>query len=198
MQAPWNVLSVQKNIIRCIERNIRLATAYFSQGMARRALRLTETVLRSKPTYLDIVEISKLYLEQGYIKRALDLLYPLEPITETSRIFYICTVKLWQIGEHKRCIEFLLNCVEKLPSCHLFKYHLGVIFLRHKKYNRAKQFFEYSLSMKPDYKPAQRCIKYVNSLAAVAKLPRNANQRNASTSPLLQQITDTDTKPLIA
>lgn len=180
-----------------VERSINLATAYFSQGMTRRALRLTETVLKSNPTYLDIVEISKLYLEHGYIKRALDLLGPLEPIKETSRIFYICTVKLWQIGEHRRCIDFLLNCIEKLPSCHLFKYHLGVIFLRHKKYERAKQFFEYSLKMRPDYKPAQRCIKYVNSLTTLVKLSGNEKQNDAIPSRTLG-LAETETKPWIA
>ncbi len=147
-----------------IERNINLATAYFSQGMRRRALKIAEGVLKSNPTYLDIVEISKLYMEHGYIRRALELLSPLEPITETARIFYICSVKLWQIGERKKCVDFLLKCINELPSCHLFEYHLGVLFLRRKKYDRAKQCFEKSLDNKSDYKPAVRCLEYVDSL----------------------------------
>lgn len=158
-----------------IERSVNLATAYFSQGMRRRALRITENVLKSNPTYLDIVEISKLYLEHGYIRRALELLSPLEPITETARVFYICSVRLWQIGERKKCVDFLMKCMAELPSCHLFEYHLGVLFLKKKKYDQAKHFFEKSIENKSDYKPAVRCLKYVNSLLRISGVESRRN-----------------------
>lgn len=147
-----------------IERTIKLASTYFANGKNRAALELTEDILNSSPSYLDMIKIADLYLEKGYVDRAYAILKLVNPIKETSRVYYLCTVRLWQKRQHKQCIDFLIHCINILPQCYLFQYHLGIIFLRAKRFDKAKKYILITLELNSDYEPAWRCLNYLESI----------------------------------
>jgi two-component system chemotaxis response regulator CheY len=148
-----------------INRSINLVREYLLQGKIRRAFEVVNHILKSKPTYLDLIEIANLYLGVGYLDEAYKILKILNPINDTAQVFYICCVKLWQKGARKTSLSLLKRCMNELPQNHLFLYYLGIIFLKKGKVQMANKYITKVLNINPNYKPAKRSMAYLKKLA---------------------------------
>lgn len=147
-----------------ISRSITLVREYLVRGKIRSALKLTNHILKSEPTYLDLIEIAKLYLGMGYLDRAYNILNVLDPIDDTAQFFYICCVKLWQNADRKKALILLRHCINVLPQNHLFLYHLGTIFLKKGKLQQANKCIRKVLDINPNYEPAKRTMAYLTRM----------------------------------
>ncbi|WP_289022372.1 response regulator [Desulfobacter postgatei] len=160
-----NFKMAQKHNPLNISRSIDLIREYLLQGKIRRALELVSHILKSQPTYLDLIEIASLYLGAGYLAEAYKILKVLNPIDDTARVFYICCVKLWQKGAHTSALHLLKHCIDELPKNHLFLYYLGSIFLKKGQFQLANKYIRKVLDIHPDYEPAKRSIVYLKKLS---------------------------------
>ncbi|CCK82202.1 response regulator [Desulfobacula toluolica] len=142
-------------------RSINLVREYLLQGKPKKALKIITHILKSNPTYLDLIEIANLYLGTGYLDRAYKILKFLKPINENAQIFYICCVKLWQKKAHKKSLNLLTHCINELPQNHLFLYYLGTIFLKKGALQLSHKYIRMALKINPDYEPGKRCIEYL-------------------------------------
>ncbi|EIM62573.1 response regulator [Desulfobacter postgatei] len=147
-----------------ISRSINLAREYLLQGKIRMAFELVNDILKSKPTYLDLINIANLYLGMGYLDEAYKILKILDPINDTAQVFYICCVKLWQKGARKSTLSLLSRCINKLPQNHLFLYYLGIIFLKKEKFLLANKYIMKALKINPNYEPAKRGMAYLKKI----------------------------------
>lgn len=159
-----NFKMAQKHNPLNISRSINLIREYLLQGKIRRALELVSHILKSKPTYLDLIEIANLYLGTGYLDEAYKILKVLDPIDDTARVFYICCVKLWQQGARKKALNLLKRCINVLPQNHLFLYYLGTIFLKKGEFQPASKYIRKVLDINPNYEPAKRSMAYLKKM----------------------------------
>jgi two-component system chemotaxis response regulator CheY len=145
------------------DRQLYIARSCLKRGEKKAASRILQKLIHEKPSYMTIINIGKMYLEYGYVKEAAKYLETLDPIMETAELFYMFTIRLWQIGKRNTCIRLLIKYMKKLPQCHFFSFHLGVIFMRKKQYKQAEILIQNSLEINPTYEPARKCLKMMRT-----------------------------------
>jgi tetratricopeptide (TPR) repeat protein len=145
------------------DRQLYIARSCLKRGEKKAASRILKKMISEKPSYMTIINIGKMYLEYGYVKEAAKYMETLDPIMETAELFYMLTIRLWQIGKQNKCIELLAKYMKILPQCHYFSFHLGVIFMRKKQYKQAEILLKNALEMNPTYEPARKCLQMMRS-----------------------------------
>lgn len=145
-----------------IDRSINLAQSFFLQDMIPKGKKIINSLCSSNLSYYDMIKIAELYLKNGFIADVSVFLDVLDPIKETAYVFYAYTVKLSQIGEHKKCLQCLTKYIKLLPDEYLFLFHIGIIFLKKGKNKQARTFFERVLTLNSGYAPAKRCLAMVS------------------------------------
>lgn len=145
------------------DRQMFIARNYLKRGDLATASDVLRKILNNKPTYMTIINIGKMYLEHGYVKEASKYMENINPIMETAELFYMFTIRLWQIGLKKKCVELLRQYINALPNCHYYYFHLGVILMRNKQYKKAERLIKRALEIDPDYEPARKCIEMIKS-----------------------------------
>lgn len=143
-----------------LEGHISLAELYFQEGDLIKANKLISSVMESKPSFLDMIEIGKLLLKFSPSKAGI-IFETIHPIEETEHLFLNYAAILSKQGKHKEGICILKKCVDQLPDSYTSYYQLGELYLKTKEFRKAEKCFKKILEMKPDYNLANDYLKKI-------------------------------------
>jgi len=142
-------------------RKIELGKVYVQLGLADEATEIFDAIVESNPTDLNLVEMGRVYLNSGEIRKAGKFLeQAADPIPETLEVFNKYAVKLRKIGEYEQAIQQYQKCLSLVPGNHVILYNLGRVYFEIGRYEEALAALEESIRSQP-METARRLLDYI-------------------------------------
>ena len=142
------------------EGSIALAELYFRQGEEKKAQTMINVIRTCNPSPLNLVQIGRLYLSYAP-EKAGEIFHQVYPIDETLDAFIAYANFLGKENRVRDSISILKKCVESLPESIVSYYNLGVMYLKIGNYDRAKNAFQKTLTLKPNYGLAEKYLAMI-------------------------------------
>ena len=142
-------------------RKIELGNVYVKLGLADEATEVFETIAESNPTDLNLVDMGKVYLNSGNIKKAGKFLEQAsDPIPETLEVFNKYSVELRKIGKYEGAIQQYLKCLSLVPGNPIILYNLGRVYFEIERNEEAIVALEECIKSEP-MESARRLLDYI-------------------------------------
>lgn len=143
------------------KRKIELGNVYVELGLADEATEIFDAIAKSNPTDLNLVDMGKVYLNSGNIKKAGKFLEQVvDPIPETIEVFNNYAVELRKIGEEEEAIQQYMKCLSLVPGNYVILYNIGRVYFEIGRYEEAIAALEESIESQP-MESARRLLDYV-------------------------------------
>jgi two-component system chemotaxis response regulator CheY len=145
------------------KRKIELADVYLKMNRSEEALEIFESVGKSEPTDLNLIDMGIVHLENGDIERAgLYLNKIQDPIPEAVPVFNNYGVELRRRGKLRKAVEQYKRCLKVKPSDPTILYNLGRAFFELEKFQEAQTVLEKSVRLRPIEK-TKKFLTYVKA-----------------------------------
>jgi tetratricopeptide (TPR) repeat protein len=142
-------------------RKIELGNVYVKLGLANEATEVFEAIAESNPTDLNLVDMGKVYLNSGNIKKAGKFLEQAsDPIPETLEVFNKYAVELRRIGKYEGAIQQYLKCLSLVPGNPIILYNLGRVYFEIERNEEAIVALEECIKSEP-MESARRLLDYI-------------------------------------
>jgi two-component system, chemotaxis family, chemotaxis protein CheY len=146
------------------DRKMDLARAYVSVGRIEEAEKVVNTVIGSKPTDLNLVDIAQLYLDMGELDKAGSYLkQTVDPIPETVSVFNNYAIALRKADRFEESAAIYKRCLEITPDSGILHYNLGFLLTRLGKLAEARKVLQKALNLHPEDLHAKALLEKVNS-----------------------------------
>jgi two-component system, chemotaxis family, chemotaxis protein CheY len=146
------------------DRKMNLARAYVSAGRVGDAERVIQSVLSSKPTDLNFIDIAQLYLDMGEVDKAgLCLEQAVDPIPETVGVFNTYAIALRKANRFEESENIYRKCLLIAPDSQAIHYNLGFLLSTLGKYTEAQKILQKALKLKPDDRHTKSLLEKVNA-----------------------------------
>ena len=142
-------------------RKIELGNVYVRLGLADEATEIFDVIVESNPTDLNLVDMGKVYLNSGNIKKAGKFLEQAsDPIPETLEVFNKYAVELRRIGKYEGAIQQYLKCLSLVPGNPIILYNLGRVYFEIERNEEAIVALEECIKSEP-MESARRLLDYI-------------------------------------
>jgi len=143
------------------KRKIELGNVYVQLGLADEATEIFDAIAKSNPTDLNLVDMGKVYLNSGNIKKVGKFLEQVvDPIPETIEVFNKYAVELRKIGEKEEAIQQYMKCLSIVPGNYVILYNLGRVYFEIDRYKEAIAALEESIKSQP-MESARKLLDYI-------------------------------------
>jgi two-component system chemotaxis response regulator CheY len=145
------------------DRKIDLARAYVSVGRVDEAERVVSSIMNSKPTDLNLVDIAQLYLDMGEVDKAgFYLDQTVDPIPETVSVFNNYAIALRKADRYEESASIYKRCLQITPDSGILHYNLGFLLTRLGRLTEAKTVLQKALKLNPEDLHAKSLLQKVN------------------------------------
>lgn len=142
-----------------LERGIDILESCLEIGDQEAAAAASESVLRRKPSDINLVAMGKIYLRHGMLKEASQVLNKTaEPIPEVIGTFNDFAMALRKKGRFKESIEQYLKCLKVMPDQPLLLGNLSHAYIDAGQTDKAVETLEHLVRIHPNFAKGRKFL----------------------------------------
>lgn len=144
------------------EREIDILESLLELGQEDKAAAAFETVMRKKPTDINLAAMGKTYLKHGMISEASKALNKAaEPIPEVIGTFNNYAMELRKQGKFKESIQQYLKCLKVVPNHPLIMVNLSRAYMEAHQPDKAIETLEKLIKKHPDFENGRKLLALI-------------------------------------